>query len=166
MGAYIGEWTEGGKTYNTCEYTSNSNLGNGLCPSYCDENGARRTCKGGTILGYWSKAGYLTSFVDYSGATPAPTPTPTPKPTPTPQKDVNFISYLPTISKGSKGDVVVALQKELIRLGYLNDMADGECGDATVAAITKLQSNWHAVNKTILVDGNFGPQSWTKLLVG
>ena len=36
MGAYIGEWTQNGKTYNTCEYTSNPNLGNGLCPSYVD----------------------------------------------------------------------------------------------------------------------------------
>ena len=36
MGAYIREWTQNGKTYNTCEYTSNPNLGNGLCPSYVD----------------------------------------------------------------------------------------------------------------------------------
>lgn len=66
MGAYIGEWTQNGKTYNTCEYTSNPSLGNGLCPSYVDQNGARRVYKGGTIIGYWNKAGYLTSFVDYS----------------------------------------------------------------------------------------------------
>ena len=68
MGAYIGEWTENGKTYNTCEFTPNEWLGDGLCPSYCDENGARRTCKDGTIIGYWNKAGYLTSFVDYTNA--------------------------------------------------------------------------------------------------
>ncbi len=66
MGAYIGEFTMNGKTYNVCEYTSNGMLGDGLCPSYVNENGARMTHKNGTIIEYWSKAGYLTSFVDYS----------------------------------------------------------------------------------------------------
>jgi hypothetical protein len=68
MGAYIGEFVMNGKTYNVCEYTSNGNLGNGLCPSYVDENGARKTHKNGTTLEYWSKAGYLTTFVDYTDA--------------------------------------------------------------------------------------------------
>lgn len=85
MGAYIGEWTENGKTYNVCEYTSNSNLGNGLCKSYCDENGARRVCKDGKIIGYWNKAGYLTSFVDYSDA-PASAKSSSPLPTKAPKK--------------------------------------------------------------------------------
>lgn len=66
MGAYIGDFEKNGKTYNVCEFTPNSNLGDGLCPSYVDENGARRVCKGGRAIGYWDKAGYLTSFVDYS----------------------------------------------------------------------------------------------------
>lgn len=68
MGSYIGEFTYNGKTYNACEFTPNANLGDGLCPSYVDENGGRRTCKGGKLLGYWDKCGYLTSFVDYTKA--------------------------------------------------------------------------------------------------
>lgn len=74
MGAYIGEFTMNGKTYNVCEYTSNPNLGDGLCPSYVNENGARMTHKNGYVIEYWNKAGYLTAFVDYSES-PAPTPT-------------------------------------------------------------------------------------------
>lgn len=76
MGAYIGDYEVDGYTYNVCEFSPNSNLrpyDRGLKYSYVDANGARRVCKGGTILGYWSKAGYLTSFVDYTDAvTPNP----------------------------------------------------------------------------------------------
>lgn len=67
MGAYLGDFTKNGKTYNVCEFTPAAALGNGLVPSYVDEAGHRMTCKGGTILGNWSKAGRLTTFIDYSG---------------------------------------------------------------------------------------------------
>lgn len=77
MGAYIGEFTMNGKTYNACEYTSNPNLGNGLCPSYVNENGARMTHKNGYVIEYWDKAGYLTAFVDYTDATTTNTTTTT-----------------------------------------------------------------------------------------
>lgn len=77
MGAYIGEYTYNGKTYNTTEYTPNQYLGNGLCRSYCDEYGRRMTHKNGTVIGTWNKCGYLTSFLDYSDwDEPSPTPTP------------------------------------------------------------------------------------------
>lgn len=69
MGAYIGDYVVNGYTYNVCEFSPNENLrpyNQGLKYSYVDANGARRVCKDGAILGYWSKAGYLTSFVDYT----------------------------------------------------------------------------------------------------
>lgn len=76
MGAYIGDYVVDGYTYNVCEFSPNGNLrpyDRGLKYSYVDANGARRVCKDGKILGYWSKAGYLTSFIDYTNAvTPNP----------------------------------------------------------------------------------------------
>ena len=72
MGAYIGDYVIDGYTYNVCEFSPNRNLrpyDKGLKYSYVDANGARRVCKDGAILGYWSKAGYLTSFIDYTNAT-------------------------------------------------------------------------------------------------
>lgn len=68
MGAYIGDFVKSGRTYNVCEFTPNSYLGDGLCPSYVDATGGRYTHKGGILLGYWNTAGYPTAFVDYSAA--------------------------------------------------------------------------------------------------
>lgn len=76
MGAYIGDYVIDGYTYNACEFSPNKKLkpyDRGLKYSYVDANGARRVHKDGQIIGYWSKAGYLTSFVDYTNAvTPNP----------------------------------------------------------------------------------------------
>ena len=65
MGAYIGEFTRDGKTYNVSEFSPNSYLG-GKMRSYVDEYGQRWSCKGGTLLGSWNQCGYLTAFLDYS----------------------------------------------------------------------------------------------------
>lgn len=223
MGAYIGEWTQNGKTYNTCEYTSNSMLGNGLCPSYVDQNGARRVCKGGAIVGYWNKAGYLTTFIDYSDSTIV-TPTPSGKHlsineladailagnidgiaigngqtridnlkawgyTETEIKSAqaivndklsnktdsnvtidssknrkNIAQNMKVIQSGSTGETVKILQKILKELGYYAGDIDGSAGPQTVKAIKAIQKDWNKKDKTVTIDGSFGPQSWSKIL--
>lgn len=47
-----------------------------------------------------------------------------------------------TLKKGMTGSEVTSLQKDLISLGYLNTGATGFYGDATVAAVKKLQSKY------------------------
>ena len=76
MGAYLGEFTKDGKTYNVSEFSPNSYLG-GKMRSYVDEYGQRWSCKGGTLLGSWNSCGYLTALLDYTDwdETPAPAPT-------------------------------------------------------------------------------------------
>lgn len=71
MGAYIGEWTDGGKTYNTSEFSPHARIGQKM-RSYVDANGYRWDYKGGTCIGKWDECGYLTAFIDYteSAATP------------------------------------------------------------------------------------------------
>ena len=77
-----------------------------------------------------------------------------------------FVKRLPAISKGSKGDIVKVLQTELRRLGYYTGNIDGDAGNQTVAAIKKAQTNWNKVYKNVDVDGSFGPQCWTRLILG
>lgn len=169
MGAYIGQWTKNGKTYNVCQYTSHGSLGNGLCSSYVDENGARRVCKDGKIIGYWNKAGYLTSFIDYSDADGSVQPTPTPAPEKAiSEKDIrkDFGKRMEVIAKGSKGETVKVLQKILKDMGYYTDDIDGKAGGHTVKAIKAIQTDWHKKDSSILIDGSFGPQCWTKMMEG
>lgn len=47
-----------------------------------------------------------------------------------------------TLKKGMAGSEVTSLQKNLINLGYLNTNATGFYGDATVAAVKRLQSKY------------------------
>lgn len=47
-----------------------------------------------------------------------------------------------TLKKGMSGSEVTSLQKSLINLGYLNTNATGFYGDATVAAVKRLQSKY------------------------
>ena len=65
MGAYIGEWTENGRTYNTSEFTPQARVGQKM-RSYVDANGYRWDYKGGTCIGKWGECGYLTAFIDYT----------------------------------------------------------------------------------------------------
>ncbi len=76
MGAYIGEWTESGKTYNTSEFSPHAKIGQKM-RSYVDANGFRWDYKGGTCIGKWDECGYLTSFIDYSESTTTTTETKT-----------------------------------------------------------------------------------------
>jgi len=65
MGAYIGEFTIDGKTYNVSEFTPAS----GISPymhSYIDENGGRYTHKGGRLISRWARAGKMVGIIDYT----------------------------------------------------------------------------------------------------
>ena len=68
---------------------------------------------------------------------------------------------LPTLSKGSEGDSVKALQILLIGYGYSCGSlgADGDFGSATDKALRAFQEA-----KGLTVDGICGPNTWNKLL--
>ena len=93
-----------------------------------------------------------------AGQTPAPTAEPEATPfvtmAPTPR------SY-ETLKKGSKGEGVKNLQKELITLGYLTGTADGNFGTQTEKAVTAFQKN-----NGLKADGKAGTGTLTKLYSG
>lgn len=47
-----------------------------------------------------------------------------------------------TLSRGTKSDAVLDLQKQLIELGYLSGKADGSYGEKTQTAVTKAQKDF------------------------
>ena len=57
---------------------------------------------------------------------------------PEPEQKKSSSADYRTLSKGDKGDDVKRLQQKLIELGYLNDVADGEYGPKTAAAVKAL----------------------------
>lgn len=62
------------------------------------------------------------------------------------------------LKKGCYGKDVKALQTELTKQGYLNDVIDGEFGPKTLAAVKAFQQA-----KGLVVDGLVGKQTWTAL---
>ena len=87
-----------------------------------------------------------------------PTPAPTPTPTPAPASKGNAIS-LRTLSNGSKGDDVKALQILLNGMDCSCGNADGIFGAKTLAAVKKFQKK-----VGLGVDGIVGILTWSKLL--
>ncbi|MBO4367553.1 MAG: peptidoglycan-binding protein [Clostridia bacterium] len=69
--------------------------------------------------------------------------------------------YTKTISKGSNGDIVKAIQAKLIALGYLNDVADGSFGNKTKAAVETFEQE-----QGLTVDGSLEPLEIYYLLDG
>ncbi len=70
-----------------------------------------------------------------------------------------FASAAPAmLKKESRGNEVVSLQKDLIKLGYLSTSATGYFGNATHNAVKKLQKD-HG----ILIDGIVGQQTYSVL---
>lgn len=64
IGCYMGEFTRGGKIYNTIECTPS--YGGGVVASYVDQNGDRWDCKNGTDYGgRWELHGLLTTWLTY-----------------------------------------------------------------------------------------------------
>lgn len=64
------------------------------------------------------------------------------------------MTFTRTLKKGCKGDDVKALQTELTKLGYLNDVIDGDFGKNTLAAVKAFQKA-----KGLEVDGLVGPKT-------
>lgn len=65
IGCYVGEFTRGGKTYNTIECTAGS-FGDGVIASYVDSAGRRLECKGSVWqIGTWTYHGLMTTWLDY-----------------------------------------------------------------------------------------------------
>ncbi len=67
--------------------------------------------------------------------TPVPTPTPIPTPVPTP------------MVKGMSGPDVQTLQAQLLTLGFLEEVPDGQYGKGTEKAVTKLQTYMNDVER-------------------
>ena len=76
MGTYIGEYTIDGRIYNAAEFSPNGYINNTM-RSYVAADGGRWNYKGGTLLGYWSRAGYFAG-IDYTDSV-EPTPVDPPK---------------------------------------------------------------------------------------
>ena len=68
------------------------------------------------------------------------------------------------IQQGSTGETVKVLQQTLKELGYYSGSIDGQAGPLTVQAIKAIQTDWNAADGVTLIDGSFGPQSWSRLL--
>jgi hypothetical protein len=85
-------------------------------------------------------------------------PTPTPTPAPAPVTKGNAIS-LRTLSQGSKGEDVKALQILLNGMGFNCGTADGIFGAKTLAAVQKFQKK-----VGLGADGIVGILTWSKLL--
>jgi hypothetical protein len=83
---------------------------------------------------------------------------PTPAPTPAPVTNGNAIS-LRTLSQGSKGEDVKALQILLNGMGFNCGTADGIFGAKTLAAVKKFQKK-----VGLGADGIVGILTWSKLL--
>ena len=69
-----------------------------------------------------------------------PTSTPTPTPEPTPSQNSTSYVFTKNLKYNDKGADVLALQKILVKLGYLTSTPTGHYGPATVTAVKKLQA--------------------------
>lgn len=84
-----------------------------------------------------------------------------------PIDNVSFIiKYLPTLTKGAKGDYVKLLQEILSYRGYLTVAVDGIFGNYTLEALKQFQSNINKVYGNFAVDGSCGPKTWSRLFLG
>ena len=103
---------------------------------------------------------------DPAPTTPTPTPTPTPTIAPAPEPTVTS-EPIPTpevpgpLRLGDEGEEVLALQQQLIDLGYFLPAADGDFGPATQQAVWALQKAARLTR-----DGLVGPRTQAALDAG
>jgi hypothetical protein len=92
-------------------------------------------------------------------------PAPQPAPEPAPQPEVDIPQYTKTVKRGSRGDVVRAVQQRLADLGYENSsgskriVVDGRFGPNTERRVKDFQSD----HPCPPVDGIVGPKTWAAL---
>lgn len=144
IGGYIGKIvTKNGKQYNVIECTPS--FGNGIVYSWVDPDGTRKSCKGGTKNGKWTKHGKATKWVKYVETAPAPI--------------VEDLKKYPTLQKGSKGEYVTKLQTILVQKGYDPKGVDGVFGAGCDAAVKQFQKD-----NNLTPDGIVGQKTWDVLL--
>lgn len=109
MGTYIGEYQMDGRTYNAAEFSPNGYINNTM-RSYVAADGGRWNYKGGTLLGYWSRAGYFAG-IDYTDSV-EPTPV-----TPPAQRPYTIDNVAVHMMRGDFGNGDARKQK-LKSMGY------------------------------------------------
>jgi peptidoglycan hydrolase-like protein with peptidoglycan-binding domain len=72
--------------------------------------------------------------------------------------DLESASSMPTLRQGSRGSVVIDLQRRLAAAGFSPGTADGIFGPLTDTAVRAFQSA-----RRLTVDGIVGPQTWAAL---
>lgn len=141
MGAYLGEFVRGGRTYNVSEFSPNGKL-EGKMRSYIDEFGRRLPYKEykGDPIGTWNRCGYLTAFLDYSDwDEPAPEPTPTPQPEPDPS-GITDLTLALQIYKGDWGNNPGRKASIILKYGEAKYNAAQKIVDSIVSAM-----NWYRI---------------------
>jgi len=151
IGTYLGMEIDG--KYNVVECTCGE-LGNGVCFSWVDKDGTRRTKKGGAkCKKSWSKHGLMTKWLSYAPQAPNSN-----------EKPKVDISAYPILKKGSTGKYVKILQQLLVDKGYDPKGIDGIFGNNTLTAVKNFQRNNYDVNgKKLVVDGCVGQKTWGAL---
>lgn len=151
IGTYLGMEVDG--KYNVVECTCGE-LGNGVCFSWVDKDGTRRTKKGGAkCKKSWSKHGLMTKWLSY-----------TPQASNSPSKPKVDYSKYPILKKGSTGKYVKILQQLLVDKGYDPKGVDGIFGNNTLTAVKNYQKKNTDINgKKLVVDGCVGQKTWGSL---
>ena len=156
IGTYIGITPD--NRFNVIECTCAKQIGNGVCYSWIDQDGTRRSENGGKPIVLsngtyqrWTHYGYPTKWVAFNTTSNAPQP-----PTTSENKSSDDFNY-PTLKKGDKGESVKALQRLLLKKGYDPKGIDGDFGNNTEAALKAFQQK-------VFVDGIAGEQTWKELL--
>ncbi len=151
IGTYLGMEVDG--KYNVVECTCGE-LGNGVCFSWVDKDGTRRTKKGGAkCKKSWSKHGLMTKWLSYApqGSNSSEKP------------KVDYSKY-PVLKKGSTGKYVKIMQQLLVDKGYDPKGVDGIFGNGCLACVKKYQKENVDVNgKKLVVDGMVGQKTWGSL---
>ena len=151
IGTYLGMEVDG--KYNVVECTCGE-LGNGVCFSWVDKDGTRRTKKGGSkCKKSWSKHGLMTKWLSYApqGSNSSEKP------------KVDYSKY-PVLKKGSTGKYVKILQQLLVDKGYDPKGVDGIFGNGCLACVKKYQKENTDINgKKLVVDGMVGQKTWGSL---
>ena len=151
IGTYLGMEVDG--KYNVVECTCGE-LGNGVCFSWVDKDGTRRTKKGGAkCKKSWSKHGLMTKWLSYApqGSNSSEKP------------KVDYSKY-PVLKKGSTGKYVKIVQQLLVDKGYDPKGVDGIFGNGCLACVKKYQSENLDINgKKLVVDGMVGQKTWGSL---
>lgn len=160
IGTYLGMEVDG--KYNVVECTCGE-LGNGVCFSWVDKDGTRRTKKGGAkCKKSWSKHGLMTKWLSYapqgSNSNEKPKVDYSKYPTLQMKIDPKTKAYL------TRGEYVKIMQKLLKAKGCDPNGIDGIFGKDTKSALKKFQQTNTDINgNKLVVDCICGQKTWGSL---